>query len=689
MLAPVSQGTLECRFVQELKSAVRELRKASDPISKELRTYTVQPSESLVREIASCLIHVSHPMSLTLKSQYPHDCSSRNWCRFRSDQDKVVPSSSAQAAYMAYLYTLVEPCLDHVRYFKFQMVATLSLKTQVRATPLRAVILEKIDQCSALTPGVVPTLEGLLPLMAPELWSNLFPTGGCEVTLEHPFILQLLDVVLNWRDRGASTIQEIMVSWNRQVSNINLLTMRVKTYINRADTRAYYVDKLEVRHLCGAIYQSVFQARSRSLRRRQPFEEYMPTYNKNLIDVHIKLEGELHVMVLFGDISSFTNSCVNCWVLALATLSSLLTHDHVGHLRHPFLVLIHGRYITATLELVILVFLFTTVGVPAQTDVGPHVAPGGYLGVKSNIVTTLVFFCILLTEIVTKCKTLYPVVSTRFVRVGGDDFLIVLTSPDPSMLYEVRRYFQDYITREVGRLKEFECDVYSTMVPGSYTSTGVFCKKLLSVTITRRANYDYDLYIQSQQKLPLMGELMEDFTHLSEAERRLRLYRFSHSVWRLLDGYDGQLRFWRAYTYAFMRLHQLPLRLLEVQRRVFVHPASLVEVDGVLLTPNAYAASFSVEGQVTRGGIRCSSTVRGKLRLLVADKVVTIQRAHNAVSPQEVLSVYLHATDRHMTYTRKVGELPYDMDGETGDWGFVYTAVVEAREQLSFLYVTS
>jgi len=271
---------------------------------------------------------------------------------------------------------------------------------------------------------------------------------------------------------------------------------------------------------------------------------------------------------------------------------------------------------------VMFAYLFTTVGVQAITPVGPHLAPGGYLGVKANITLTMQCFVLVLQEV--KCKLPSEVVgaSLSWSRIGGDDFLILLQADSHGTLLVAETYVRQAITNYVGQLKEFTVDRFDTLGMQSRYATGQFCKKPFTITVTDSGPDTTFVILKSDQKLPLMGDLLRNLSAESSKEKVVRLVKFRSTMHRLLDGYDGCDQLVNAYCYAFCSVHNIPCEGSYELKSLQSGTSLLRNECGRLLMPNAYVLLCSTPHQLLSNARLIRTTTQEKLTFLLASEMI-------------------------------------------------------------------
>jgi len=321
----------------------------------------------------------------------------------------------------------------------------------------------------------------------------------------HPILQNFLTILMTSKSKEDIIIALRNVPkslWNNQ----KLLKMHVKLYINRADRRAYYVDTMIIRHLAGSILQSYLLGPKMRVRESLLVSDWYPSKDKNVIDLTLTVGRNQHVLLLFGDLSSFTNNDLNAWVYCIAILQLLGKLDATELIAQ---YCVRGRLFSASLDDVVLAYLLTWVGSDSQLpDKSAYTSIGGYLGIKANIVLTIYSFVLRMIDLQNKFQSSNPLV--RFHgQIGGDDFFVYLIGDNLNELIYLRQTIVATMERYFGRLKEptqFEYNIDSV----SGVARADFCKKKVVVFVNIDSNnyHTYDLVIRSVEKLPLMSQLI-------------------------------------------------------------------------------------------------------------------------------------------------------------------------------------
>jgi hypothetical protein len=365
----------------------------------------------------------------------------------------------------------------------------------------------------------------------------------------------------------------------------------------------------------------------------------------------------------FGDISSFSNSCVNSWVLVLALLLMILTTERLKHFREPIQACVNGVIMTFTLPVVLITYLYLTVGIPADTPTGPHVAPGGYLGVKGNMVLTTFAFATILEEVETKMVTLFPAVRFLLIRIGGDDFFFALIAPVDYVVLEALKYIRNQIIMYVGKLKDFDTTVIPLNIDGTYSTTQQYCKKYVRVEVACISTGGSRIHAQSEQKIPFFGELIELELMPTEKARRSQLAKFTKSCRTVLSGYNDELILLNSFHRAFCTSYLLPNTVSLQDTHYWVAESDIIFEKNICMTHRAAIELRSLPSLYDSTGRRYRYTSKMKRSVLLSLECLESNLVHVAplgsmveLVAQKVLDVRVLRPQRFPSFTIKVDD---------------------------------
>lgn len=279
------------------------------------------------------------------------------------------------------------------------------------------------------------------------------------------------------------------------------LRFNTKLYLSRLERRTFAGDKDVLRSLLGSILHALLSPVGKKDHHR-PFSFSAPPMGKNILDLNFTLAANSEYTMVFGDISSFTASFSNMWVILLELIHVL----EVRGIEKKIVVDVGGSLIET--ELVEVLRLFVYMGAGAGVEAGDELffPKGAILGVAGVDTLAKATFALILESI---CASV-PEVTTARPRAAGDDFYIGLVTrcSKPETITAALDYLREEIGGVVGRLKILE---YETLQrpPVDYVSSATFCKKRLRVVSERELNGRRRVKIMSQWPLPMLGALIE------------------------------------------------------------------------------------------------------------------------------------------------------------------------------------
>jgi len=247
-----------------------------DPVQKELRVFEVAPSPILMRDLLSYpppnMIHYQH--------LFPFTFHTKNWRRHRDASDYMVPSANTLNFILQPLYLCGERALDTSREI---VLVKCSRRTFVGRSSMSDVIVRRIHKLSQEL-ARVPYLSEFVRDIDPDCYQFMY------VRQTYPsyddFVSTLYEMAISandsFNDHFRERIRQLHLIYPRR-STIPL-KLKSKLYINRADRRAYYVDKDEIRHVCGSIFQWLLQGNKQVREKMTLVTKWIPAMYKNLLN---------------------------------------------------------------------------------------------------------------------------------------------------------------------------------------------------------------------------------------------------------------------------------------------------------------------------------------------------------------------------------------------------------------------
>jgi hypothetical protein len=331
---------------------------------------------------------------------------------------------------------------------------------------------------------------------------------------------------------------------------ISDLVMDSKYYISRSDFRAYVKDRNLLRHLSGCCLHRVFQPKSLRAKLNLHRQEYLPAMDKDVLELRLILKPECVTRLIIIDISNFTGSAGNSWLMLFTLALQLSTNESWE--KEDNLYQVNDTFFRASMRELLIIYLYHVVGVGCQAPGYdcPQFLPGGFLGVAANITIGLVWLCVVL-------RNLHRMASKRelvFVsQAGGDDTGILIHGNRfgvESFIEEVRFHMENY----VGACKEFSVYNLDGEDPG-FIRGARFCKK--RVFLARGGGM---VYVRGERSIPVPECLSTNSENTT--------IDIQETLWRSLD--LDLLQYER--TYPFYGEHCDYVRSLFLDKHPHMYP---------------------------------------------------------------------------------------------------------------------
>jgi len=274
------------------------------------------------------------------------------------------------------------------------------------------------------------------------------------------------------------------------------LRMCVRYYPNRDDNRAYCKDMNKLRSITGAALQRLILPKSMGVRRKLEWvDKVCPAMHKDKINQRVTKSSLYVHLVTVLDISNFTGSAANAWLMLLCLALELA---HNGSLPEKFenVFCCDGAHFTATVLQIIILYLYTTVGYPCtlERDGSYHYLPGGFLGVNANICIALLFYSTLLHWMNVN-KPDY--IKYMKCQAGGDDVYIILKLKREDVAV-AKKWLNETLTKYVGFVKEDSSFIAEDHLDDAVVPGMVFCRKRIRVK-----DLGNMILIETEPSLPL------------------------------------------------------------------------------------------------------------------------------------------------------------------------------------------
>jgi hypothetical protein len=522
----------------------------ADPAMKERRSTNVLPSPCLLREIASHLIKFSHSASDHLRTIYPTPMSTATFPRFRERIDDSILTPNAISLPIDAVYKF------HAEMRNRRTVTNIRLSENTKGAGgiSNRTKITRTTKELAVGLGRIPTTRDLIGKLDPHLVDILDEFG--QQGLEHPFLKDVFELIFTATDISDGLFHDRLKALSatyHRFQNDDLI-MKLKMYIERADYRSYYVDHYLSRHFVGVVLQKIFLGVNMRHREKQLLNDWIPAKRSNILDWEVTVPNTVNAYLCKGDISSFTGSSVNTWVLVTLLLTVITSNDRVSELNAPFVVRMGDSYCEVELKELLFLYAYLTIGIQGKETVGePFTILGGALGVSANIVFAKIAFAIEMNELVARFASTAPSFRLLKKTLSGDDFAFLYTVDD-----EERDLVQDelrrVITRYIGNPKELVTENMQTC-SAVILSEIPFCKKAVRIT-TSFGESSYHVHIKSQLKLPFMSELIKS-SQKFRVNPAKHISNFRANIRGAVQDLEGREDIEEGYVAAFLKIHGL------------------------------------------------------------------------------------------------------------------------------------
>ena len=314
---------------------------------------------------------------------------------------------------------------------------------------------------------------------------------------ENLFALDLLDLLRKESVPRLESWLNLRERWPLEIR----IRLSCKLYLSRMERRTFGSDSLQIRSLVGSIVHALLLPKGK-FDSTHPYGHSIPTKGRNVLSFDFSIAWTNEYTMIYGDISSFTSSFSNLWVLLLELIHGLETAGVVKKI----IVDVGGSLVETNLVEVLRLFLYLGAGA-GVIDGGEQFFPkGAILGVAGVDTLAKVLFGLLLESI---CATTPGVITAR-AQAGGDDFYIglVTSSQRPESRVAAIDYIRNEVEKVVGRLKVLEFETLEEP-PVDFVSTYTFCKKHVRVVSEVLEGGRKRIRIQSQWSLPFLGILVK------------------------------------------------------------------------------------------------------------------------------------------------------------------------------------
>lgn len=356
------------------------------------------------------------------------------------------------------------------------------------------------------------------------------------------------------------------------------LVMKTKYYPSRDDNRAYCQDTSLPRSLSGACLQRLILPKSMRTRSGLDWCKVVPARDKDKLDMTFPLPPEGHILLaIFGDISNFTGSAANSWLMLYCMASECSLGGLKG--KEPNMYCVDGKFFEATWEDILRVYLYHNVGYPCHVDDQDRYAylPGGFLGVNANIISGLLWLSVVLENF----RLIHEdyIISIK-TQAGGDDFVVFMTIKAECRT-EAKRFIHKEMRDYVGYVKEL-MDVVISDQPNGCLASVDFCRK--RVFVERSHN---TVRVRTEETVPLSEVLFKNFVPKSaraqqklwqDFDQSLRMFELKEPSKRAASG---------TFRHLFLSKYQLARPLRSKNRRTVSYHWGVRSIDGLSYTVSA------------------------------------------------------------------------------------------------------
>jgi len=523
----------------KIRSLTAELDKMKDPARKERRQFSVQIAEVVFERVLCLSIG---------KESY-------TWFPFQP------PVRSASHSFLP----RVGKCGSEISNIVLDALYLLSDEPEQEMVPIRLSTKTKSSTDKRLSIKQ-QVLEVLTPfaLQRPVIGESTFFTlldPSIDARLldrnldlgDIPFFVDLIRIVLD--NVGCKITEEVVRDFHAKHQRKVEAKLKVKLYYNRGDLRAYVSDTCLPRAVSGAIVNALLRPKSLKLRSRLRVAKYgpWPASNGNRLERCVSCSHGVRVLLILGDVSSFTGSCSSSWALLLAACMALERNPKLSHLNQPIVFAIDNSPFECPAHVAFRVYLYYATMMPVldTTTDEVFVSAGGMLGVNGNITLTLLAFSIVLMDL---RDTLEETLNVKVEsQLGGDDFYMQILGNN---IDEAATYVRTVIENEVGHLKEFYVHEI-TDLDHEVTLDASFCKRKILVSPASTSTRFF-AKITSLPAVPILADLLAQKHFRNNRESVEGFRKFFFSIHDSLKEFDCRSGLIDILSGVYMELQPVP-----------------------------------------------------------------------------------------------------------------------------------
>lgn len=288
--------------------------------------------------------------------------------------------------------------------------------------------------------------------------------------------------------------------------------LSVKFIPERGEVRAFTQDHCCLRSLVGSAVHSIMHPSNKTDRAKLFYASIWRIKDKNLISEEHSVPIRHTAAVIHGDVSSFTSSFSNIWIVLLGALYLVESQD--SNLEDSTVILSwSGVLVEAKLSLILRLYIYLTFRMSVQDLVVGDVfqSKGGMLGVAGVNTTACVVFSVFLGVVCDHLRREHDLARMTPV-VGGDDYRLWMQGGGEFGILQAWQRLTSLCEQYIGSLSENTIEFLPIRVRavGSSYHLSKFCKKLTFVKWNTANDGLVKAQLQSQFSIPLFSLMLQD-----------------------------------------------------------------------------------------------------------------------------------------------------------------------------------
>lgn len=442
-----------------------------------------------------------------------------------------------------------------------------------------------------------------------------------------PFFADLIRLVLD--NLGRPITEDMVQNFHANHPRAVEARLKVKLYYNRGDLRAYVSDTCLPRAVSGAIVNALLRPKSLKLRKKLRVAKYgpWPAENGNRLERRVTCPHGVRVLLILGDVSSFTGSCSSSWALLLAAALALERNPKLSHFNQPIVFVIDNSPFECPANIAFRVYLYYATMMPVFDTTADEVfvSAGGMLGVNGNITLTLLAFSIVLMDL---RDTLEETLDVEIEsQLGGDDFYMQIQG---DAVDEAATYVRTAIETEVGHLKEFY--VYeATDLDHEVTLGASFCKRKILVSPDSTVA-QFAVNITTLPTVPVLADLVAPKHYRNDRQSVEDFTKFFFSIHDSLKEFDCRSELIDILSGVYMELQPVPNFINVNTKRLIPLVNGVYDGFGNFSTNALLARCETVPPVLSSSGFSYRVSEGQQLRYLLNRKLAVIRKSFSAGS---------------------------------------------------------